>query len=81
MLSVPDVQDILGIELIGVVERDESVIIAANTGEPVTFNPKSKAGASFGRIAARVCGEKVPFPEFGNRSIWGKITRTLGVSS
>jgi septum site-determining protein MinD len=81
MLSVPDVQDILGIELIGVVERDDSIIIAANTGEPVTFNNKSKAGLAFGRIAARLCGEKVPFPNFDTRGLWGKLTRSLGVSS
>ena len=40
MLSVKDVQDILGIEIIGVVERDEDIIKAANVGEPVVYNQK-----------------------------------------
>lgn len=79
MLSVADVQDILGIELIGVIERDESIIVAANTGEPVTYNPKSKAGQAFGRIAGRICGESIPFPMLGRRNLWNRLTRSLGV--
>ena len=80
MLSVQDVQDILGIELIGVIERDESIIVAANCGEPVVYNPKSKAGQAFTRIASRVCGEQVPFPDFGGGSLWNRLTRRLGVA-
>ena len=81
MLSVADVQDSPGIDLVGVVERDESIIVAANTGEPVTYNQKARAGQAFNRIAARLCGESVAFPNFGGRSLWGKLTRTLGVAS
>ncbi len=81
MLSVADVQDILGIEMIGVVERDESIIIAANTGEPVTYNPKSRAGLAFNRVAARLCGEKLPLPGAEGGSIWNKITRSLGIGA
>ncbi|MBX7138525.1 MAG: septum site-determining protein MinD [Oligoflexia bacterium] len=75
MLSVEDVQDILGIELIGVIERDENVIVSANCGEPVVYNPKSKAGMAFNRIAGRLCGESIPIPDLGADSIWGKIGR------
>ena len=80
MLSVEDVQDILGIDLLGVIERDESIIVAANCGEPVVYNPKSKAGDAFARIAARICGESVAIPDFSNRSIWDRIGRRLGVA-
>lgn len=81
MLSVEDVQDILAIPLVGVIERDEQVIVAANTGEPVVFNPKSKAGQAFTRIAARLCGESVPIPDFTNRSLWERIGRRVGLAS
>jgi septum site-determining protein MinD len=81
MLSLEDVQEILGLELIGVVERDDSIIIAANTGEPVVYNNASKAGAAFGRIAARLCGEAIPLERLGQPSIWGRIGRRLGVAS
>ncbi|MFN4896169.1 MAG: septum site-determining protein MinD [Pseudomonadota bacterium] len=80
MLSVKDVQDILGIEILGVIERDEQIIVAANCGEPVTYNPKSKAGQAFNRIAGRVCGEQIPIPAFDGGSIWNRLTRRLGVS-
>ena len=81
MLSVKDVQEILGIELIGVVERDESIIVAANFGEPVVHNPKSRAGQSFMRIAARVMGEKVDIPALQTGSIWTRMSRKLGLST
>jgi septum site-determining protein MinD len=81
MLSVRDVQDILGIEIIGVVERDDQIISAANCGEPVVYNQKSKAGQAFTRIAARVCGEQIPVPSFDTGSLWSRISRKLGVNA
>jgi len=80
MLSVKDVQEILGVEILGVIERDEQIIVAANTGEPVTYNPKSKAGLAFNRIAGRVCGEQIPIPSFDGGSLWNRLTRRLGVA-
>lgn len=80
MLSVKDVQDILGIEILGVIERDEQIIVAANCGEPVTYNPKSKAGQAFNRIAGRVCGEQIAIPSFDGGSLWNRLTRRLGVN-
>lgn len=80
MLSVKDVQDILGIEILGVIERDEQIIVAANCGEPVVYNPRSKAGQAFTRIAARVCGEPIPIPNLeGGHSLWSRLSRRLGV--
>jgi septum site-determining protein MinD len=81
MLSVRDVQDILGVEILGVIERDEQIIVAANCGEPVTYNPKSKAGQAFTRIAGRVCGESIPIPNLSGGSLWDRLTRKLGVST
>ena len=81
MLSVEDVQDILGITLLGVVERDESIIIAANCGDPVVYNSKSKAGQAFVRIAARLCGEQIPLPNLDDLGWWGRIGRMFGVAS
>ena len=80
MLSVRDVQDILGIDVLGVVERDEQIIVAANCGEPVAYNHKSKAGQAFNRIAGRVCGEQIPVPSLSGGSLWNRLTRRLGVA-
>jgi len=79
MLSVKDVQDILGIDILGVIERDEQIIVAANCGEPVVYNPKSRAGQAFTRIAGRLCGEPIPIPNLDSGSLWGRLTRRLGV--
>lgn len=80
MLSVGDVQEILGIEVVGVVERDENIIVAANCGEPVVYNSKSRAGQSFNRIAGRVLGESIELESVNGGSIWTRIGRRLGVS-
>ncbi|MCB0339210.1 MAG: septum site-determining protein MinD [Bdellovibrionales bacterium] len=80
MLSVEDVQDILGIDLIGVVRRDDSVIVAANCGDPVAYDSKSEAGMAFNRIAARICGEGVPIEDYHmSGSFWGRLGRRFGV--
>ena len=79
MLSVKDVQDILGVDLVGVIERDDSIIVAANTGEPVVYNPKSKAGRAFSDIAGRLCGENLPLGLSNKRGLWDRISRRLGV--
>jgi septum site-determining protein MinD len=81
MLSIEDVQDILGVDLIGVVERDDNVVVAANTGEPVVYNQKAKSGSAFTRIAARICGESVPIPDIMNTGIFGRLGRRLGIAS
>ena len=78
MLSVDDVQEILGIDIIGVVERDDSIIVAANTGEPVVYNAKSRAGKAFSNIAGRLCGESIPL-EGVSASFFSRIGRKLGV--
>jgi septum site-determining protein MinD len=79
MLSMEDVQDILGIELLGVVERDENIIVAANCGEPVVYNAKSRAGQAFTRIAGRICGESIPVSDLGGGNFWERIGRRLGI--
>lgn len=81
MLSVDDVVDIIGIPLLGVIERDENVIIAANTGDPVVYNPKSKAGQGFLTVAGRLCGEHIPFESFEDRNIFERIGRRLGLAA
>ncbi len=80
MLSVEDVQEILGIDLVGVVDKDENIVVAANNGEPVVHNPKAKAGQAYSRIAARLCGESVPIPHLSPSGFWGTLGRRLGVA-
>ncbi|MFN8671382.1 MAG: septum site-determining protein MinD [Candidatus Sericytochromatia bacterium] len=61
MLNVDDVQEILGIDLIGVVPDDESIIRTANKGTLAVNLEESLAGQALKNIARRIKGEDVPF--------------------
>lgn len=78
MLSPQDVIDILGVPQIGMIMRDNEIVVSANTGEPVVYNPRSRAGDSFMKIADRLIGGNIPMEvnDFG-LSFWAKITRRL----
>jgi septum site-determining protein MinD len=60
MLSPRDVLEILGIEQIGLVFKDNNVVISANTGDPVVYNVRSAAGRAFLHIAERLMGSNIP---------------------
>jgi septum site-determining protein MinD len=79
MLSAEDVLDLLGIQLIGVVPEDESVIIGSNRGAPVVTDPKSRAGQAFRNIAKRIQGQDVPFMDLEQQnSLWAALQRLTG---
>jgi septum site-determining protein MinD len=59
MMSVEDVIDILAVDLIGAVPDEESVVVAANHGEPVTGSD-TLSGQAYMNIARRIAGETVP---------------------
>ena len=73
MLSPKDVIDILGIDQIGLVFRDNDIVISSNAGDPVVYNEKSKAGRAFIDVADRLTGVQVPISSNVEESIWSKI--------
>jgi len=60
MLSVDDVQEILSLELLGVVPESMSVLNASNAGVPVVLDTESSAGQAYGDMVARYLGEELP---------------------
>ena len=79
MLSPEDVLDLLAIDLIGVVPEDQSVIVAANRGQPIALNNDSKAGQAFRNIAGRLMGEDIPFMDLESQEgLWKRISRLAG---
>ncbi|MFZ3044654.1 MAG: septum site-determining protein MinD, partial [Desulfatirhabdiaceae bacterium] len=81
MLSHQDVVDVLSIELIGLVQMDDQVVVATNTGLPLVLQKDSAAGEAFRRIAQRLNGEKnipIQVPQ-ANKSIWKKLSQKLGL--
>jgi septum site-determining protein MinD len=78
MMDVNDVNDILAINLIGVVPDDEGIIISTNKGEPAVLDSNSKAGTAFRNIVARLEGEEVPFmPLDYDLGIFDKLKRLI----
>ena len=78
MMNVEDIEDILAIDLIGVVPDDEEVVMSTNRGEPAVFKDQSLSGMAFRNIARRITGEEVPFLEFDvQESFFEKLKRAF----
>ena len=60
MLSVSDVEDILGIKVVGVIPESENVLTASNNGIPVIMDNNSLAGQAYSDTVARILGEERP---------------------
>ncbi len=60
MLSLDDVQEILSLELLGVIPESKSVLTSSNAGTPVILDEKSDAGQAYSDIVARYLGENKP---------------------
>jgi septum site-determining protein MinD len=80
MLSHEDVVDVLSIDLVGLVEADDLVVIATNSGTPLVMQSNSKAGQAFKRIAMRLNGlPDLPIEVSGvSKSLWEKIRSKTG---
>jgi len=60
MLDIPDIMDILAIELLGTIPEDESIVMTSNRGELASLHATSLAGQEYKNIARRLLGEEVP---------------------
>jgi len=60
MMSIDDVKEILGIEVLGVVPESEGVLTASNSGVPVILDDESNAGQAYDDAVARLLGEQRP---------------------
>ncbi|EIT85338.1 septum site-determining protein [Fictibacillus macauensis ZFHKF-1] len=79
-MDVDEIVTILAIELIGVVVDDESVIKAANKGEPIALSSESKASLAYRNIARRILGESVPLTAIEEeKGFFSKIKLLLGM--
>ena len=60
MLSVKDVQEILSLNLLGVIPESKAVLNASNAGVPVILDRESEAGQAYLDAVGRYLGEDVP---------------------
>lgn len=74
MMTVSDIQEILSVDLIGVVPDDEDIVISTNKGEPLVLTSNKRAGQAYKNIASRLLGEDVPFMDLSKGlGFMGKI--------
>jgi septum site-determining protein MinD len=60
MMSVADVKEILGLDVVGVVPESPDVLSASNAGTPVILNETSDAASAYDDAVARLLGESKP---------------------
>ncbi|MDH5675514.1 MAG: septum site-determining protein MinD [Myxococcales bacterium] len=60
MLSIDDILELLGIELLGAIPESQSVLNASNQGIPVVLEQESDAGAAYMDAVKRFLGEEQP---------------------
>lgn len=78
MMSIEDIQDILGVPLVGVVPDSERVIIASNRGEPLVLEDVlSTPGLAFEHTARRLAGEEIEFLDLEETAGKNPVKRLL----
>jgi septum site-determining protein MinD len=60
MLSISDVEEILGLKVIGVIPESPDVLQSSNAGIPVILDEVSPAGQAYTDAVARILGEERP---------------------
>jgi septum site-determining protein MinD len=60
MMSVEDVKEILGLDVIGVIPESPDVLAASNAGTPVILNEDSDVARAYEDAVSRLLGETLP---------------------
>ena len=82
MMALEDIQEILAIDVLGLVPDDESIVISTNRGEPAVTDPNSRAGQAYRNITQRILGENVPFMSLDiDESFFAKVKKMFRFGS
>jgi len=75
MLSIKDVEEVLGLQSIGVIPESGDVLNASNKGEPVILDLESPAGQAYDDTVGRLMGEERPmrFTTFEKKGFFSKL--------
>ena len=75
MLSITDVEDVLGLKTVGVIPESGDVLNASNKGEPVILDMESEAGQAYDDAVARIMGEERPmrFVQLEKKGFFSKL--------
>ena len=76
MLDIPDILEILSVDLLGIIPEDEYIVVSSNRGELASLQGTSPAGQAYKNIARRLLGEDVPIlPLNHSRGFFKRLTR------
>ncbi len=77
MMSVDDVKEILGIDVLGVIPESQDVLAASNAGTPVILNEGSSVSRAYDDAVSRLMGDDVElrFIEEPKKGIFSRIFR------
>ncbi|GAB3732317.1 septum site-determining protein MinD [Luteimonas pelagia] len=75
MLSIGDVEEVLGLKTVGVIPESPDVLNASNKGEPVILDMESNAGQAYDDAVARLMGEERPmrFTQLEKKGFFSKM--------
>jgi len=75
MLSITDVEEVLGLKTIGVIPESGDVLNASNKGEPVILDMESPAGQAYDDAVGRLLGETRPmrFTQVEKKGFFSKL--------
>ncbi|MCK9367104.1 MAG: septum site-determining protein MinD [Metallibacterium scheffleri] len=75
MLSISDVEEVLGLPVLGVIPEHDSVLSASNQGVPVILDATSNAGQAYVDAIARLLGEERPmrFTEAAKKGLFKRM--------
>lgn len=75
MLSIGDVEEILGLKTVGVIPESGDVLNASNKGEPVILETESDAAQAYDDAVARLLGDTRPmrFTQVEKKGFFSKI--------
>lgn len=80
MMSVDDVVDILGLNLLGFIPDDENVVISTNHGDAI-IGTKTPAGQAYADICQRIIGNHIPLNSAkSGRGFFYQLGRLLKIS-
>jgi septum site-determining protein MinD len=77
MMSVADVKDILGLDVVGVIPESQDVLSASNAGTPVILNADSDVSQAYDDAVSRLLGDTVPL-RFVDEPKKGFLARMFG---
>ncbi|MEO5596003.1 MAG: septum site-determining protein MinD [Lysobacteraceae bacterium] len=75
MLSIKDVQEILGLDVVGVIPEAPEVLQSSNSGEPVILDMESNAGQAYDDAVLRILGQTRPlrFTQIEKKGFFSKM--------